>query len=98
MEAYSKKLTKDQKLAIQSERSRLKENDAMRAKKVALKNRQKELGKPKQPISAFILFHVDESKKSKTNALSSKAKYDALSETQKSVYKQTAAALRDEYK
>lgn len=98
IEAYNKKLTDDQKSAIKDERIRLKELDEKRAKKVELKTLQTKLGKPKQPLSAFLLFHVDESKKSKTTVSSTKTKYDALSEAQKSAYKQKAAALRDEYK
>lgn len=98
MEAYNKKLTEDQKLAMKDERIRLKELDEKRAKKLELKERQKKYGKPKMPLSAFFLFHMEESKKSKTNVLSTKAKYDALSETQKSQYIQKAAALRVEYK
>lgn len=98
MEVHNKKITTEQKLAIKGERMRLKELEEKRAKKLELKNRQTELGKPKQPLSAFLLFHVDECKKSKTNVLSTKTKYDALNETQKSIYKQKATALRDEYK
>lgn len=98
MEAYNKKLTEDQKLAMKDERIRLKELDEKRAKKLELKERQKKYGKPKMPLSAFLLFHMEESKKSKTNVLSTKAKYDALSETQKSQYIQKAAASRVEYK
>lgn len=98
MEAYSKKLTNNQKLAIESERSRLKEIDETRAKKLELKARLTALGKPKKPMPAFFLFHVDELQKSKTNPVNSKAKYDALSDTLKSDYKQKAAVLHDEYK
>lgn len=97
-EAHNKTITTEQKLAIKDERIRLKEIDEKRAKKVELKNRRTELGKPKQPLSAFLLFHVEESKKSKTNVHNTKIKYDALNETQKSIYKQKATALRDEYK
>lgn len=98
MEAYNKKITDEQKLAIKDERIRLKELDEKRATKLEVKNRQAKYGKPKQPLSAFLLFHVDESKKAKTNVQATKAKYDALNETQKSVYKQKATALREEYK
>lgn len=98
IEAYNKKLTNEQKLAIKDERVRLKERDEKRAKKLELKSRQEKYGKPKYPASAFILFHIDESKKSKTNVQNSKAKYDALSESQKLAYNQKAVALRDEYK
>lgn len=98
IEAYNKKITKEQKSAIKDERVRLKELDEKLAQKLELKNRQEKFGKPKQPLSAFLLFHVDESKKSKTTVQNTKVKYDALSEAQKSAYKQKASALRDEYK
>lgn len=98
MEEYNKKITQEQKLAIQGERSRLKDLDEKRAKKLELKNRLTELGRPKKALSAFVLFHIDESKKSKTTAINNKVKYDALSEAQKSIYKQKAATLREEYK
>lgn len=98
LEAYNKNITNEQKLAIKDERIRLKELDEKRAQKLELKSRQMEFGKPKQSLSAFLLFHVEESKKSKTNVRNTKVKYDALNETQKSAYKQKAAALRDEYK
>lgn len=98
IEAYDKKITEEQKLAIRDERFRLKEVDEKRAQKLELKNRQEKYGKPKQPLSAFLLFHVEETKKSKTNVQNTKAKYDAMSEAQKSAFKQKAATLRDEYK
>lgn len=97
-EAYNKALTKEQKLAIKDERIRLKEVEEERAKKLELKNRLKELGKPKRPTTAFLLFYADESKKSKTNVQAIKTKYETLNESQKAVYKQKAAALLEEYK
>lgn len=98
VEAYNKKITDEQKLAIKDERIRLKELSEKRAKKMELRNRQTELGKPKRPPSAFLMFHVEESKKAKTDVRNSKIKYDALKETQKIIYKQKAAALHEEYK
>lgn len=98
MEVYKKNLTNEQKLAIEDEKVRLKELEGKRAEKLELKTRQKELGMPNRPTSAFFLFHSEESKKSKTNVRNSKVKYDALTDVQKSIYKQKAAALFDEYK
>lgn len=97
-ESYNETLTKEQKLAIKDERIRLKEVEEERAKKSELKSRLKELGKPKRPTTAFLLFYADESKKSKTNVQSIKTKYSALSESQKTAYKQKAAALLEEYR
>lgn len=98
VEAYNEKITNEQKLAIKEERIRLKELDKKRAEKLEMKCRKTKFGKPKHPLSAFLLFYAEESKKSKTNIRNTKVKYDALNETQKSAYKQKATALRDEYK
>lgn len=97
-ESYNKILTKEQKLAIKNERIRIKEVDEERAKKSELKSHLKELGKPKRPTNAFLLYYADESKKSKTNVQTIKTKYGALSESQKAAYKQKAAALLEEYR
>lgn len=97
-EAYEKSLTKEQKLAIKDERIRLKELKEERANKADLRARLKELGKPKRPVSAFVLFYGDEAKKGKVNVHNAKVKYNALSESQKNAYKQKADAAFDEYR
>lgn len=97
-EAYKKALTKEQKLAIKDERIRLRELEEERGKKMELKSRLKELGKPKRPNTSFLLFYADEAKKSKTNVKDTKTKYNALSESQKAAYKQKAAVLLEEYR
>lgn len=96
--AYEKSLTKEQKLAIKDEQIRLKELKADRASKQELKARLNELGKPKRPSSAFLLFLSDELAKGKANPQSVKAKYNALDESQKNVYKQKSNALMAEYR
>lgn len=83
---------------MKDERIRLREVEEERAKKLERKSRLKELGKPKRPNNAFLLFYADESKKSKTNVKAIKTKYESLNESQKAVYKQKATALLDEYK
>lgn len=98
IEAYEKSLTKEQKLALKDERIRLKELESERAKKLELKTHLKKLGKPKRPMNAFLLFHVDETKKTKTNAMNSKAKYYALAESQKTAYTQKATVLLENYR
>lgn len=97
-EAYEKSLTKEQKLALKDERIRLKELKEERAVKQEKANRLKELGKPKRPVTAFLLFYADEATKGKVNVHDIKVKYDALSESQKNAYKQKANAALEQYK
>ncbi|XP_055298366.1 transcription factor A, mitochondrial-like [Sitodiplosis mosellana] len=97
-EEYEKSLTKEQKLAIKDERIRLRELKEDRANKQELRVRLKELGKPKRPSTAYILFYSDEAAKGKVDVKSVKAKYDALNESQKNAYKQKADAASNEYR
>lgn len=76
----------------------MKELKEERAKKQELKAQLKELGKPKRPVSSFLLFYVEEATKGKVNTKSVKAKYDALTESQKNAYKQKANAALEEYR
>lgn len=97
-EAYEKSLTKEQKLAIKDERIRLKELKEENAKRAQLKSRLRELGKPTRPKTSFILYYIDENGKGKTTIQAVKAKYAALNEADKNVYKQKAAALMEDYR
>lgn len=97
-EAYEKSLTKEQKLAIKDERIRLRELKEDRASKQELRARLKELGKPKRPKGAFVQFYVDELAKGKVDLKTATTKYNALNESQKSVYKQKADAAFKEYR
>lgn len=96
--AYEKSLTKEQKLALKDERIRLKEQSEQRAQNLERKTRLKELGKPKRPMSAFLLFYAELASKTKTSPKEVKVKYDSLNESQKNAYKQKAAALAEEYR
>ena len=85
-------------MAIKDERIRLRELKEDREKKQELRARLKELGKPKRPKSAFVLFYVDELAKGKLDAKAATAKYNALNESQKNAYKQKADAAFKEYR
>lgn len=85
-------------MAIKDERIRLKELKEERVKKQELRAQLKELGKPKRPTSAFLLFYAEEATKGKVNVKSVKTKYDTLTESQKNAYKQKANAALDEYR
>lgn len=95
---YEKKLTAEQKVALKDERIRMKELKEERAQNAQRKKQLRELGKPKRPLSAFVLFYTELANKSKTNALEVRDKYNALNESQKNVYKQKAASLAEEYR
>lgn len=96
--AYEKKLTSEQKIALKDERIRMKELKEERAQNAQRKKRLSELGKPKKPLSAFAIFYAELAIKTKTNLMEVRDKYNALSESQKNVYKQKAAALTEEYR
>lgn len=91
-------MTKEQKLALKDERIRLRELKEERAQKAELKFRLKKLGKPNRPLSAFLLFYAEQRKKGKTTATLVKDKWISLDESQKTVYKQKAAVLTEEYR
>lgn len=95
--AYLKKLSVDQIKAIKAERSEEKKN---RAEAIERKNRKMEMlegGKPKKPMSAFLLFASVKSKNTHTNSSNLKSEWENLSEDQKLAYKQQAQQLRDAY-
>lgn len=96
--AYEKNLTSEQKVALKDERIRMKELKEERAQKAQRKKQLSELGKPKRSPAAFVLFYTELAKKMKTNTIEVRDKYNALSESQKNVYKQKAAALAEEYR
>lgn len=95
---YEKSLTKEQKLALKDERIRLKELKEERAQKAELKFRLNKLGKPKRPLSAFLSFYTEQLKKRKTTSKLVKDQWNSLDESQKTVYKQKAAVLTEEYR
>lgn len=83
---------------MKDERIRLKELKEENAKRAELKSRLRELGKPKRPKNAFLLYYIDENSKGKTTIHAVKPKYEALNDTEKMVYKQKAAALIEDYR
>lgn len=95
--AYLKKLSAEQLQAIKAEQLKAKKNQA---KAVEMKNRKKELleeGKPKKPLSAYLLFSTAKSKETNKNASSLKSEWDNLSQDQQLAYKQKAQQLYDAY-
>lgn len=98
MEVYEKSLSKEQKLAIKDERIRLNEKKAENAKRAEEKTRLKELGKPKRPRNAFILFFLDENSKNKTTLKAVRQKFLALTPSEKKPYEQKAVVLREQYR
>lgn len=106
MTAYNKLVTKDQKLALkevkikkQYERIVQKDQTKKRALDLQHKRRLNELGKPKRSFNSYMMF-VDEQRRQNpgTAPKDLKNKYDALTESQKDVYKQKAVAAFAQYK
>lgn len=95
--AYLKKLSVEQLKAIKAERLEEKKN---RVEAIEKKNRKKERleeGKPKKPLSAYLIFAAAKSKNTHANSSDLKSEWDNLSEEQKLAYKQQAQQLRDAY-
>lgn len=96
-EAYLKQLTTEQKQAIKSTRSEMRKNHKQSLQKKVKKSEEISLGKPKRPLSAYLLFSASKSKNTNMNGAALKSQWDQLAEDQKLAYKQKAQQLLDGY-
>lgn len=96
-EDYLKQLTPEQKLAIIVERKQVREKEANAAEKKNLKDVLRSLGKPKKPISPYLLFAVEKGRNSNLRPRDFKNDWDQLSDGQQQIYKQKYQQLRDTY-
>lgn len=94
---YIKKLSPEQRKAIGF---LLQQQREKRALDIEKKNRKTEIldeGKPKRPMSAYLLFAAVKSKNTHMKSSDMKNEWEQLSVDQKSAYKQQAKQLRDAY-
>lgn len=104
LNAYNSRLTNEQKQQLKAERLKeLREKNVTRTVKEKVserKNRLQQLGKPKRPLSSFLLFLSDERKKTSGKIVLSdiKEKWYKLSDAQRSAYVEAAAKSFDAYK
>lgn len=94
---YLKKLSPEQRKAIGLELKQQKEDRALAIEKKNRKNEILNEGKPKQPLSAYLLFAAVKAKNSHMKTSDLKGEWEQLSVDQKSAYKQQAQRLRDAY-
>lgn len=93
------RLTPEQKNAIKTERKALDEALEHAAEKRTLRKEKDALGKPKQPVPAFLLFAAAKCKSAGSSAKPAdfKDEWNRLSEEQKQVYKRKVQEQRDAY-
>lgn len=95
--AYLNKLSVEQLKAIQTERLEDKKNRALATEKKNRKTERLNEGKPKKPLSAYLLFAAVKSKNTHMKSSDMKDEWENLSQEQKLAYKQQAQQLRDAY-
>lgn len=87
----------DQLKAIKTQRIEDKKSRALAVEK---KNRKSELldeGRPKRPVSAYLLFAAAKSKNTHMKSSDFKTEWDNLSQDKKLAYEQQTQQLRDAY-
>lgn len=90
-------MSTEQKAAIKAQLKAYKENREKKVEEKIRKNEFLDEGKPKPPMSAYLLFAASKSKNTHTKASALKNEWDNLSDDQKLAYKQQAQKLRDDY-
>lgn len=94
---YLKKLSPEQRKSIAFELKQDKENRAQAIEKKNRKNENLDEGKPKRPLSAFLLFASAKAKASHKKTSDLKNEWDQLGADQKLAIKQKAQQLLDAY-
>lgn len=90
-------MTPDQKKAIKAERKLRKETQVLAANAKTLKNEQRDLGKPKRSLNAFMLYAMKNYKAMNLKPAELKDHWVKLSDDQKKVFNLEAQRLRDNY-
>lgn len=100
LEAYEKRLTPEQKLALKEERKRLADHSKLLEQKRERKSQNEALGKPKAPLSSYVLFYQEAANKSSKplTAVDVKQLWHNLPDSQKKPYIEKSNALRDTFK
>lgn len=95
IETFRRNLTEDQVLAIKNERKRLEYAQIAKKERVERRNTMAKLGKPKKPLTPYLLFRT-ELASTETSAKIAE-KWAKLNENEKSVYVKKGAELRAKY-
>lgn len=95
-EIFKRNLTEDQVLAIKNERKRLQYAEIAKKKQIERRNTMASLGKPKKPMTAYLLFRNELNGAGQTTAAIAE-KWAKLSENEKNVYIKKVAELRAKY-
>lgn len=99
MEAYTSKITDKQTEELKNELK--SELDELRRKRIVTTRREasKELGKPKRPASACLLFgqHLRGKSSAKLTTADVAAKWNSLHAAEKKSYQDKAARLNEKY-
>lgn len=100
MEAYKSKITDDQAAQLKNDLQLFKTSEKRERGKEARKAVEKELGKPKRPLSGYFLFAKDLREKSseKVSAANVTAKWKALGDAERTVYIDKAAISHVNYR
>lgn len=96
IEAFRRKLTENDVIAIKNERKRLVHEQTVKIKKAQRRNAMASLGKPKKPPSSYILF-ISELGGTGKSTVEIAEKWAKLPENEKSVYIKKSAELRAKF-
>lgn len=99
MEAYKCRITDEQAAQLKSELASLKKSEAAKREKKKQTAVAEALGKPKHPLSAYLLFVKDLRSRSpaKLSLTEVAAKWQALSDEERKVYTDKADKSAEKY-
>lgn len=97
LEIFRRNLTEDQVLAIKNERKRLEYEEIAKKERIERKNVMTSFGKPKKPLTPYLLFRKELVGVAGESAASIAAKWANMPENKKSVYIKKGDELRAKF-